>query len=88
MDVQPVSSLFPSVSGLKNGSNREAVANEFITLFLSTLLKEVVKPGTSSFSTNSVYSSLYSQELARMLAEQDAFGLKEVIQESIQKREK
>jgi len=95
-----VSSFIPSIdpmAGLNAAEmiqgrslNRETAAKEFSSVFLQQLLSEAFKPqGTELWGSTDMfpsYAELFTGQMIKQLAADDAFGFNELINETVAKR--
>ena len=71
--------------------NKETAAGEFSSIFLQQMLQKVFNDqgkdlwgGTDEMSPS--YSDIFTQQIIKQLAQDDAFGFNKLIEESIAKR--
>ena len=70
--------------------SKENAAAEFSSIFLQQMLKQVFKdPGSELFGSDDMspsYSGIFTQQIIRQLAEEDAFGFNKIISETVARR--
>jgi len=82
----------PDPAGFGEGKTREQdSAGAFSSVFLQGMLKEIFKnqwknPALDDNINSDLYAEMLTEEMIKQLAESDAFGLNELIKESIGKK--
>lgn len=94
MFMPPVGALAGSAP-IQAGSGTDQIkgqanASDFSSVFLQGMLKEIFKNQWKSGLiddniSNSLYAEMFTEEMIKQLAESDAFGLNELINERIAK---